>query len=111
MPESPRVALLALDAMDAGLAMRLAEGGAMPHLAGLLEGGWSRPVTNPNGLLVGSVCPTYWSASGPAHHGFSCFRQVVNGTYDVVRRTRADATIPPVWTVLSALGKRCAVID
>ena len=44
-------------------------------------------------------------------HGFYCFRQVVNGTYEIERRTPGTIGIPQLWTVLSDAGRRCAVID
>src|SRR5690242_527944 len=97
--------------MDSGIALDLAAGGSMPNLGALLERSWSRPVANPKGLLVGGVWPTYWSGNGPGTHGFYCFRQVVNGTYEIERRTPADIAIPPLWRVVSDAGRRCAVID
>ncbi len=97
--------------MDPGLALKLAATGEMPNLASLLDRSWSAPVTNPEGLLVGGVWPTYWTGCGPGHHGFYCFRQIENRTYEVARRTPTDVTIPPLWNAVSDTGARCAIID
>jgi predicted AlkP superfamily phosphohydrolase/phosphomutase len=107
----PRVVVIGFDAMDAGLARRLADEGRMPVLAGLFEQAAWAPTRNPEGLVVGGIWPSFATARWPGGHGFYCFRQVVNGTYEVRRFTPSDIEPPPLWQVLSDQGRRCCVVD
>ncbi len=111
MQSSPRVAVIAFDAMDAALMSRMVRAGQLPTMASLFEtAAWS-PTINPTGLLVGGVWPSFATGSTPGRHGFYCYRQLVNHTYDVRRFTPDDIVMPPVWRVLCDAGRRCAVID
>ncbi len=107
----PGVVVIGLDAMDAGLARRLAEDGRMPALAGLLDQAAWAPTRNPEGLVVGGIWPSFATAQWPGTHGFYCFRQFVNGTYEVRRFTPYDIEPPALWQVLSDQGRRCCVVD
>ncbi len=103
--------VIGLDAMDAGLARRLAGEGRMPSLARLLTKSAWAPTTNPDGIVVGAVWPSFATGRWPGRHGFYCFRQFVNGTYEIARRTPNDITPTPFWSTLSRQGRRVCVFD
>jgi predicted AlkP superfamily phosphohydrolase/phosphomutase len=103
--------VIGLDAMDSSLAQSLAADGHMPVLAGLLERGVRAPTRNPEGLVVGGIWPSFATATWPGRHGFYCFRQLETGTYRTRRFTPHDIAGTPVWSSLSAAGRRCCVVD
>ena len=107
----PRVVVIGLDAMDAGLARRLADQGRMPVLAGLFEQSAWAPTRNPEGLVVGGIWPSFATAQWPGNHGFYCYRQFEDGAYAVRRFTPYDIEPPALWQVLSDEGRRCCVVD
>ncbi len=111
MPATPGMLVVGLDAMDASLARRLAGEGRMPTLARLLtESAWA-PTRNPDGIVVGAVWPSFATGRWPGRHGFYCFRQILNGTYEIARRTPNDIAPTPFWQTLSRQGRRVCVLD
>lgn len=111
MQGEERVVVIGLDAMDAGIARRLADAGRLPTIASLLQSGAWAATRNPYGLVVGGIWPSFATATWPSRHGFYCFRQLEAGTYEIGRFTSVDVLGSPFWTALSAAGKRCAVVD
>lgn len=102
---------IGFDAMDVHLTRAWAADGLLPNFAQLFDSWSSRPTQNPEGLLVGGLWPTFWSAAGPAHHGSYCWQQFLPGTYTAARLDPTDFDSPPFWLTLDEAGKRCAVFD
>jgi len=111
MTASRPIILIGFDAMDPGIARRMAAEGRLPTLARLLgEGAWTT-VTNPPGLVVGSTWPSFWTGLWPSRHGFYCFRQLDPRSYKVRRYTPRDITNPSFWTTMAEAGRRVCVVD
>jgi predicted AlkP superfamily phosphohydrolase/phosphomutase len=107
-----RVAVLALDACEKDVLLRLADEGRAPTIDRLRRTGAYAPTVNPPGLFVGAVWPTIFTGTSPASHGRYCFRQHEAGTYEV-RPTDVHRTVkrPPLWDKLSEAGRRSAIVD
>ena len=106
-----RTVFLGFDAMDSHLVRTWASEGKLPNLAGVIDSWGSATTLNPVGLLVGGLWPSFWSQSGPAHHGSYCWRQVVNGTYTTALVVPTDLDNKPFWLGLDQQGVRCAILD
>lgn len=107
----PRVVVIGLDAMDAGLAKHLAAEGRMPALARLLERGAWTTVENPPGLVVGATWPSFWTGLWPSRHGFYCYQQVEPRSYKVRRFNPYDIQGTPFWMPMAAAGRSVCVVD
>ena len=108
---SAPVCVIGLDAMDSGIAHALMADGRMPNLAAFVESSAWAPTDNPRGMLVGGVWPAITTGCWPDHAGFYCDLQIVPGTYEARRRDPNVISVPHVWDVLAAAGRRCAVLD
>jgi predicted AlkP superfamily phosphohydrolase/phosphomutase len=111
MSTGGRVVVIGLDAMDAGLALRLATAGKMPTLQRLTETGVWGPTTTPPGLVVGGVWPSIATGTWPSRHGFYCDRQLISHSYEVRRFGPGDIQAVPFWEPCAAAGVRCTVVD
>ena len=111
MAARERVVVIGLDAMDPGIARRLAGEGRLPTIASLLDQAAWVPVRNPYGLVVGGVWPSFATSSWPSRHGFFSHLQLVPGTYEIRSTSPYDVAGDPLWTTMSRHGKRCAVVD
>jgi predicted AlkP superfamily phosphohydrolase/phosphomutase len=111
MSAHERVVVIGLDAMDPGIARRLAREGRLPTIASLFEQAAWVPTLNPYGLVVGGVWPSFATACWPSRHGFFSHLKLVPGTYEMRATSPYDVAGEPLWTTLSRHGKRCAVVD
>ncbi len=111
MSETTRLLVVGLDAMDPGLARRLGAEGRMPVLQGLIDESTWAPTRNPEGLVVGGIWPSYTTGCWPGRHGFTCFRQFVDGRYEIRRFDPRDIAPDPYWSSLATAGRQCCVID
>lgn len=102
---------IGLDAMDIDIVDSLIAAGELPTLAALRTGWHGVPTTNPVGLLVGGLWPSFWSQSDVSHHGSYCWRQVVPGTYSTAKMLPVDFDAEPFWLDLDRRGYRYAVLD
>jgi predicted AlkP superfamily phosphohydrolase/phosphomutase len=106
-----RVVVVGFDAMDVTLARQLVQDGRLPTFGRLFEtAGWA-PTRNPEGLVVGGIWPSFATGQWPGGHGFYCFRQFENRSYEIRRFSPYDISPPALWESLSARGKRCCVVD
>jgi predicted AlkP superfamily phosphohydrolase/phosphomutase len=109
---SARTLFLALDACDPDVATALAGSGRMPTLARLLADAATVPtLAPPAGTYVSGVWPTLFTASGPEHHGYTCWRLLDPSTYDYRETSPLEIAGAPFWDHLSAAGLRSALID
>ncbi len=107
-----RVLVIGLDAGDPTTVRELAAAGRMPTMARLLAEGAVRPMTEPRG---GAYVAERWTSIatgvGPAVHGFHTWARYDTGR-DGDRTVSVDPhATPRIWDVLSAAGRRVAVID
>jgi predicted AlkP superfamily phosphohydrolase/phosphomutase len=111
MTPAPRVLFVGIDAADKDLVVEWARSGLLPNLRALLDRCAWTPTTNPVGLYVGAVWPSFYTATSPARHARYCYSQIVPGSYAVEKFNPTDVKREPFWNELSRAGKRSAIID
>lgn len=104
------IAIIGLDGATWNLAGPFLEGGDMPALAALMEGG-------AHGVLRSTVPPvtfpawsSFMTGANPGKHGIFDFTRRVRGTYEVAFVGSRDRRVPTMWRLLSDAGRRVAVI-
>lgn len=108
--DSKRLIFIGLDGVGLDLAGELAGRGVMPHLAGLMERGaaWSTASPLPD---VSPVCwTTMFSGQQPGAHGIYGFAHHLPGAYAIAPTDSRMVRTPRIWDLLSAKGKRSAVL-
>ncbi len=106
-----RALLLALDAADKDLIARWAASGHLSTFRALESQALHGVVENPFALYVGAIWPSFFTGVSPARHGRYSFSQLVPGSYRTRDLLRHDVRGAPFWSLLSAAGRRVAVID
>lgn len=108
----PGVVFVGIDACDPALVRAWAAAGHLPTLARLLETAATAPTDPPEGLFVGAIWPSLYTARTPARHGVHCWRQLVPGTYREERFLARDRVAAPAfWDALARAGRRACVVD
>lgn len=105
------MAVLALDACDAGLMRALVSEGACPNLARLMGEGAVVDTVAPYGTFVGSSWMTISTGVGVGTHRYWNWLEVDPSTYALRPTTPREARRPPFWEALSDAGRRVAVVD
>jgi predicted AlkP superfamily phosphohydrolase/phosphomutase len=107
-----KVLVLALDAAEPALLRTWMDDGTLPNLARLEAGGLSAITRGVDALYVGATWPSFSTGRSPGGHGIYWLNQHIAGTYRTRAVTQQDfARTPTLWDVLSAAGKRVAVLD
>lgn len=102
---------VAFDAMDFGVAARLANEGRMPNVAKLLAFSPHARVDNPVGFVVGGIWPSFRTGRRPASHGRHCYVQLDVGTYDFVPVAPDGIDGTHFWADIAATGRQVLVMD
>ena len=106
-----RVLAIGLDVGDGRLLRAFAAGGALPHLAGLLEqGAWAELATPAETLHV-SAWPSLYTGASPGRHGVYYTFQPAPGEQGAVRFRPDQYGCPTLWEHAAAEGARCTVFD
>jgi len=104
--------LIGVDAGDKDLILQWAEAGLLPSFRSALKRGLSGVITNPPGLFVGSVWPSFYTGVLPGKHGWYCFEQLRPGTYDLYHTEPGSfVSRDPFWRDLSGAGRKVAILD
>ena len=111
MPESRRVLMLGLDALEVSLFERLCDEGRLPNLAAFRTGAKRFNVRSDGDLLHGSVWPTFASGTGPGTHGVYFWTQWLAEEQRHVRNNHPALAFDPFWSGFPAAGRRATVID
>ncbi len=111
MPTPPAVLVVLLDAMEQGLARRLAAEGRMPTLARLLERSGTTPTEAPLGFFVGGVWPSFFKSVNTGRHGQHSWREFDPVTYIEKEPPYEDGEGEPFWRTLDRAGLRTLVLD
>lgn len=111
MGKLTKLLVICVDAGDAGLITRWAAEGSLPTFRSLLDRGISGPTTNPVGLYVGAVWPSFWTGLPPTRHGRYCYSQIRVGSYKEAWTSSHDTVGRPFWDELSLQGRRAAILD
>ena len=103
---------IGVDAGDKDLILHWAEASVLPTFQSLLKRGLSGFTTNPPGLFVGAVWPSFYTGVSPAKHGRYCYSQFRPGTYDFYStHTPNFIKREPFWNALSRAGRKVAILD
>lgn len=106
-----KILFIGIDALDKDLLLHWAAEGSLPVFRSLLDtGAWSI-TSNPVGLYVGAVWPSFFTAVSPARHRRYCYEQLRTGTYRTYPFSPFDIKAEPFWDALSRAGRRVAIID
>jgi predicted AlkP superfamily phosphohydrolase/phosphomutase len=108
---APSVWFVGLDALDPDLLREAVAAGRCPTLAGLMDRGSVARTTNPAGVYVGAIWPSFATATGCARHGRACFEQLLPGGYASAPFGAAQLRGEPFWRRANAAGRRVAVVD
>ena len=112
MTRKQKVVFIGIDACDKDLVLHWAKSGALPVFQSLLKKGLSGITTNPPGLFVGAVWPSFYTGASPANHGRYCYKQFKSGTYESYStKTASFLKKEPFWNALSRAERRVAIID
>src|SRR5262249_49863588 len=108
-PSSPRVLAIGLDAIS--LPFVRANEACLPTLAALLDSNRLVRLNTPGTRLAGSVWPTFFTASGPGHHGIYHHLQWDRDSMRLRRLSPKRDHRTPFWVELDRAGLKCCVID
>ncbi len=106
-----RVLMVGLDALDPGIARRLAAEGRLPHFASLLASSTRVAVRSPLGIHSSAAWPTVFTGRGAGEHGYHCWVETTPDYEDHWTDVAEDVAGTPFWEVLSRAGRRSAVLD
>jgi predicted AlkP superfamily phosphohydrolase/phosphomutase len=86
--------------------------GVLPTLQGLRARGLVGRTRNVPAVFVQCTWPSFYTGTGPARQGVHSWQQLRPGTYDTYRAYTPDLVrTPPFWDLLSAAGRRVAILD
>lgn len=111
MASSAKVLFIGIDAADKDLILKWTSEGALPTFQNLFNRAAWGATTNPVGLYVGAVWPSFYTGVSPAQHGRYCYTQLQPGSYENQAFRPTDVKAEPFWDALSTANKRVAVID
>ena len=102
---------IALDSGDPNLVREFAAAGALPTLARLLEQAAVVHTRPPMGVFVSANWPTIFTATRPDRHGYLCWDEYREGTYEYRQTDPTMIRGQTIWRRMSDAGKRVAVFD
>ncbi|MFE1745125.1 alkaline phosphatase family protein [Coleofasciculus sp. H7-2] len=111
MTTKSKILFIGIDAADKDLILQWAKAGLLPTFQSLLEKGAWGITTNPVGLYVGAIWPSFATGISPARHGCYSFSQLAPGTYRTTSYSVFDLKGELFWDVLSRAGRRVAILD
>ncbi len=112
MGTHPKVLALALDAASPVLLREWAADGTLPNVGRLFREGLSGSSRTLDGFYHGATWPSFMTGRSPGRHGVYWLNQLRTGDYDQHRLTAEQlARYASLWDVLSAAGRRVAVLD
>lgn len=107
---SPKLLVLAMDAMESELVLRWAGEKQLPAFRALLSEGMWANIESPPGLS-GAIWVSWYTGVNAARHGRYYYSQLIPGTYRTALFHPAQVAHEPFWNFLSRAGRRVAVID
>lgn len=103
--------VLVLDASDAGLIEQWADGGYLPTIKGLLDGGVQSRLTGPELVSENGIWVSLFSGLSRAQHGYYYWRPLNPRTYELQLSDQRVKCAVPFWGQLHQNGMRVAVVD
>ena len=111
MANKTKVLFIGIDAADKHLIRQWADAGLLPTFQSLFEKSAWGTTTNPVGLYVGAIWPSFATSVSPARHGCYCYTQIHSGNYQTTKFSVFDLKGEMFWETLSHAGRKVAVID
>ncbi len=102
---------IGLDSADPNLVREFAAAGHMPTMARLLSEAAVLDTRGPMGVFVSANWPTIFTAISPDRHGYLCWDEFRDGTYEYRGTDPTMVRGEPIWRRMSEAGKRVAVLD
>jgi tetratricopeptide (TPR) repeat protein len=109
-PAPPRVIVLGLDGLDAGVVDRLIAEGELPNLARLRSSGASGVLTADLPMLSPILWTTMATGRTPDEHGIGSFTVERAGEGGKRPVTSTMRRVDAVWNIASAAGRRVGVV-
>ncbi|MCC6695330.1 MAG: alkaline phosphatase family protein [Candidatus Hydrogenedentes bacterium] len=106
----PRFLLIGLDGMEPSLAERWMNEGRLSALARLRDAGSYMPCASVEPPVTYPAWCTCVTGVNPGRHGIFDFTEMVPGAYAIRFVNSTDRRAPALWDILSAAGKRVAVL-
>ncbi|MGH7543624.1 MAG: alkaline phosphatase family protein [Gemmatimonadota bacterium] len=107
----PPLILFGLEAADFHLIQRWAEGGYLPNIAALMEGGCWGKLGGPEMVSEHGVWVSLYSGLSRPQHGYYYWRPLKPGTYDLQLADFIALGTLPFWAGLRERPKKVAIID
>lgn len=111
MTSKSKILFIGIDAADKDLILLWAKAGLLPTFQSLFEKGAWGMTTNPIGLYVGAIWPSFATGVSAAQHGCYCYSQLSPGSYRTTQFSVFDLKGELFWDVLSRAGRKVAIID
>src|SRR3954453_16809247 len=102
---------IGMDAADPALVREFAAAGQMPNLARLLSQAAVLDTRGPMGVFVSANWPTVFTATSPDRHGYLCWDEYREGTYEYRTPNPTMCRGVPIWRRMWEAGKRVAIFD
>ncbi|MFT5050391.1 MAG: putative AlkP superfamily phosphohydrolase/phosphomutase [Chlamydiales bacterium] len=106
-----RVLVVAIDAADKDLILEWAQAGLLPTFQSLFESAAWGKTSNPAGLYVGAVWPSFFTGVSPTRHRRYASQQLCPGSYENEHFRPSQVKGEPFWNGLTRSRKRVAIID
>jgi predicted AlkP superfamily phosphohydrolase/phosphomutase len=101
-----KVLIIGLDGGDPHLVRRFMEAGDLPHLAGLAERGHCGPLLSTANAMSPAAWSSFVTGLNPGNHGVFYFLDRIPGTYQTRYVSSQSRAGTPLWSALSAHGRR-----
>ncbi len=109
MSDSQKLVLIGLDGATFRVLQPLIDAGVMPTVAKMVREGASGPLMSTHPPVTCPAWPTMYTGVNPGKHGVFSF--TCRGSGRPHTASLVDVKSPTMWELLSADGRRCAVLN
>jgi predicted AlkP superfamily phosphohydrolase/phosphomutase len=106
-----RVEVLGFDGATFDLLGPMIERGLLPHLGAAIRDGASGPLRSTVPPLSAQAWSTFQTGVNPGKHSVFDFNRYDPATYGIHPINSTMLKAPPLWSILSARGRRCGVLN
>ena len=109
MRRQPGLLVIGLDAAEPSMLKGWAS--RLPNITEIQQRGLTVPLENEPSYYAGSTWPSLSTGTRTERHGRYYFKHYNPATYGDDKFSSSDLREPAIWTRLSDLGRRVAIID